>query len=88
VGRVSICGWEMGEDFRPVNSTPVERTVGELVDQGPRKLLSDEPFDVSASHNLGELRAVPESVRHEEYFTVFAKMIFKEVLTIKELTDH
>ena len=67
LGAVRVGGWEMGQHSGPIDSFPIERRVGELINQIPREFLGEEVRDAEAPADLGKLGRVSEGIGQPEH---------------------
>eukprot|EP00162_Nutomonas_longa_P013320 comp21514_c0_seq1/m.46984 comp21514_c0_seq1/g.46984 ORF comp21514_c0_seq1/g.46984 comp21514_c0_seq1/m.46984 type:complete len:443 (+) comp21514_c0_seq1:1574-2902(+) len=85
VGDIGVCGREVGQHARAIESFPEECVVRHLVELIPAQLLREKVLDSGTRADLRELRGISKRVRQPESVRVAAKVGHEEALSQQEL---
>src|SRR5699024_4278656 len=85
-GSVSLCGREVGEDLRPVDTLPVKGMVREGVGVVPGDFLGEEPVEAGPACQLWQRPGVTETVRQPYAVGLDPELVDEVPLALGELT--
>mmetsp|Transcript_15530 Transcript_15530/g.27275 ORF Transcript_15530/g.27275 Transcript_15530/m.27275 type:complete len:255 (-) Transcript_15530:835-1599(-) len=88
VAAVVVRRREMSKHLRAIQAFPNKRSMRELVEQIPGKLLGHKVLDANLLHDLGELSRVAKGVWEPKFLAQDTKLVSEELLAIIELTDE